>query len=250
MVEYSKQNKRAWEFSAYDFWCQQCTPQERAKADIQNPLGQLRRYANYFDKYDGVRIANICGSCGKKAIPLALLGADVTIFDISEDNKKYALEVAEIAKANIDFQVCDVLDIDMKIYANAFDVVFMEGGILHYFHDIDDFMSIMYSLLKKNGKMICSDFHPFTKIMDTLGLEQEPRGYFSTDIFEGEMAHARFYDDEIRKQIPLCSYRKYTISEIINSVIKTGFMLKQFDEHPAWNNPNMPGEFTLIATKE
>ncbi len=64
------------------------------------------------------------------------------------------------------------------------------------------------------------------------------------------MAHARFFDDEIRKQIPLCSSRKYTISEIINAVIKNGFVLKQFDEHPAWENTNVPGEFTLIAVKE
>ena len=204
----------------------------------------------YFDTYDGLKVANICGSCGKKAIPLALLNADVTVFDISEENKRYALEVAENANVKIDFQVCDVLEIDRNIYGNSFDVVFMEGGILHYFHDINEFMSIMHSLLKKNGKMICSDFHPFTKIIDTLGLGLKTMNYFSTDIFEGEMAHARFFDDEIRKQIPLCSYRKYTISEIINAVIKNEFILEQFDEHPSWENPSLPGEFTLIARKQ
>lgn len=250
MEESSRQNKRAWEFCAYDFWCGQCAPEERAKADLQNPLKQLKRYADYFDQFDGVKIANICGSCGKKAIPLALLGADVTIFDISEDNKRYALEVAEIAGATIDFQLCDILEIDRERYAEAFDVVFMEGGILHYFHDIDAFMEIMYALLRNGGKMICSDFHPFTKIVDTLGLEQKTLSYFSTEIFEGEMAHARFFDEETRKQIPLCSYRKYTVSEIINAVIKSGFVLKRFDEHPAWDRPDVPGEFTLVAIKE
>ncbi len=131
-----------------------------------------------------------------------------------------------------------------------FDVVFMEGGILHYFHDIDQFMSIMYSLLKSGGKMICSDFHPFNKISDLLNLEQQTMSYFSTDVFEGEMAHARFYDEAIRAQIPKCSYRKYTISEIINSVINNGFLFKRFDEHPAWTNEKLPGEFTIIATKQ
>lgn len=63
------------------------------------------------------------------------------------------------------------------------------------------------------------------------------------------MAHASFYEEEIRKQFPLCSYRKYTISEIINSVIKNGFTLTQFDETPSWNNPKVPGEFTLIGRK-
>lgn len=64
-----------------------------------------------------------------------------------------------------------------------------------------------------------------------LELEQPTMSYFSTDVFEGEMAHARFFCDEIRKQMPLCSYRKYTISEIINAVIFNGFILTRFDEH-------------------
>lgn len=250
MPEYSKQNKQAWEFNAYDFWYQNCTPQERAKADVQNPVAQLKKYADYFDTYKGIRVANICGSCGKKAVPLAILGADVTVFDISEENRRYAMEVAENANVKINYQVCDVLEIDMNNFGNYFDIVFMEGGILHYFHDINQFMNVMYSLLRDNGKMICSDFHPFTKIVDTLGLQQKTVSYFSTDIYEGEMAHARFFDEEIRKAMPLCSYRKYTISEIINAVIRNGFTLKQFDEHPSWENQNLPGEFTLIAVKE
>ncbi|MDD5900534.1 MAG: class I SAM-dependent methyltransferase [Lachnospiraceae bacterium] len=250
MRDYSKQNKKAWEYSAYEFWVEHSgTPEERAKQDMENPVGMLRRYANYFDTYENIKVANICGSCGKKAIPLALLGAEVTVFDISEDNKRYALEVAEAANVSINYEVGDVLEIDRTKYADYFDVVFMEGGILHYFHDIDEFMGMMYSLVKPGGKMICSDFHPFTKIADILHLENPTMSYFSTEIFEGEMAHARFYSDEIRKQMPKCSYRKYTISEIINSVINSGFTLKRFDEHPAWANEKVPGEFTVIARK-
>lgn len=250
MRDYSCQNKAAWEYSAYDFWIKENGSQnERAQKDKENPKGMLRKYVNYFDTYEGVKIANICGSCGKKAIPLALLGAEVTIFDISEDNKKYALEVAEAADVRISYEVCDVLEIDKEKYEGYFDVVFMEGGVLHYFHDIDEFMQIMYSLLKTNGKIICSDFHPFTKIIDTLNLEQNTMNYFSTEVFEGEMAHARFYDDEIRRQMPKCSYRKYTISEIINAIIRNGFVLEKFDEHPAWTNNNVPGEFTAVANK-
>lgn len=177
------------------------------------------------------------------------MGSEVTIFDISEDNKKYALEVADEANVDIDFIVGDVLEIDMNKYEEYFDVVFMEGGILHYFHDINKFMEIMHKLLKPNGKMICSDFHPFQKISDMLELEQLTMSYFSTDVFEGEMAHARFFPEEIRKQMPLCSYRKYTISEIINAVIENGFVLNRFDEHAAWTNENVPGEFTIIAKK-
>ncbi len=250
MRAYSIQNKRAWEYNAYEFWVKQAgAPSDRAEKDLENPLGMLKRYAGYFDTYSGVKIANICGSCGKKAVPLAILGAEVTVFDISQDNRKYALEVATAAKVRLNYEVCDILEIDLERYGNYFDVVFMEGGVLHYFHDIDEFMGIMRSLLKDGGKMICSDFHPFTKISDILKLEQPAMNYFSTEVFEGEMAHARFYDDDIRRQMPKCSYRKYTVSEIINSVISSGFTLRSFDEHPAWENEKLPGEFTIVADK-
>ena len=250
MIDYSAQNKKAWEYNAYEFWVRQDgAPYERAKKDIENPIGMLKQYADYFGTYTNIRVANICGSCGKKAIPLAILGAEVTIFDISEDNRKYALEVADAANVNINFEVCDVLEINMDKYTNYFDIVFMEGGVLHYFHDINEFMNIMYSLLKDGGKMICSDFHPLSKVFDLVGAKQPNLDYFSTDVFEGEMAHAPFFDEEIRKQMPKCSYRRYTVSEIINSVISCGFTLQKFDEHPSWTNSKMPGEFTILAGK-
>ena len=72
---------------------------------------------------------------------------------------------------------------------------------------------------------------------------------FSKEIFEGEMAHARFFEENVREQMPECSYRKYTISEIINSVINSGFTLSRFDEHPAWTNEKIPGELTITEMK-
>jgi 2-polyprenyl-3-methyl-5-hydroxy-6-metoxy-1,4-benzoquinol methylase len=250
MRDYSIQNKKAWEYSAHEFWLKyNGTPAELAEKAMANPLQMLKRFTTYFDTYEGTKIANICGSCGKKAIPLALLGAEVTIFDISEDNRRYALEEAAAAHVDINYVIGDVLDIDLKKYAGYFDIVFMEGGILHYFHDIEEFTSLMNMLLKPGGKIICNDFHPFTKIIDVLHLEQPTMTYFSTEIFEFEMAHARFYEEEIRTQMPKCLCRKYTISEIINAVIRCGFTLERFDEHPAWENPDVPGEFTIVAKK-
>ena len=250
MNDYTLQNKLAWEYDAYAFWVRQIgAPAEAAANILSNPARALRRYADCFDAVQGIRVANICGSCGKKAVPLAVLGASVSVFDISEDNRRYALELAQAAGVQLDYQVCDVLKINLERYGGCFDAVFMEGGVLHYFHDIGQFMAVMRGLLKPGGRMICSDFHPFTKIMDALDLQQPTMSYFSTDVFEGEMAHARFYPEEIRRQFPQCSYRKYTLSEIINAVIGAGFVLERFDEHPAWDRPDLPGEFTILARK-
>lgn len=251
MDSYTEQNKIAWEYDAYQFWVKHSgTPAERAKQALEDPKAMLRKYSKYLEDVNGLKIANICGSCGKKAIPLALLGASVTIFDLSRDNMRYALETAEAAGTNIKFIVGDVMEIDLSIYSQYFDRVFMEGGILHYFFDLDRFMSIMYGLLKDGGQMICSDFHPFNKVLDVLEVGNPIQSYFSTDIFDGEMAHAGFYDDKIRKDFPKCKIRRYTLSEIMNAVIDAGFIIRKFDEHPAWTDTNFPGEFTILAKKE
>lgn len=250
MNKYTEKNRTAWEFNAYDFWVSQAgTTDERAKKDLEDPRGMLKNYSRYFEDVRGMKIANICGSCGKKAIPLSILGAAVTIFDISEENRRYAWETAEAAGVPVDYVVGDVMDIDMSLYGGYFDVVFMEGGILHYFHDIDKFMGIMNKLLKSDGKMICSDFHPIRKCIDVLGFGSRETDYFNRDIIEGEMPHAKFYDEEIRKQFPKCYIRLYTLGEIINSVIGNGFTIKGFEEHPAWTNKKLPGEFTILADK-
>lgn len=250
MTDYIAQNKKAWEYNAYDFWCSHNgSPADMAETLKADPMKAIRRHAAYFDAFEGVRIANICCSCGKKAVPLALLGANVVVFDLSADNCRYATEVADAAGVQLDYQVGNVLEIDMTRYGGSFDVVFMEGGILSYFHDIGQFMGVMRRLLRPGGKLICSDFHPFNKINDALGLEQPTMSYFSTEVYESEMAHARFYEEDKRRRFPKCSHRRYTVSEIINAVLAAGFTLRRFDEHPAWFKPDLPGEFTLIALK-
>ncbi len=41
------------------------------------------------------------------------------------------------------------------------------------------------------------------------------------------MACAGLFDEETCKRIPNCSYRKYTVSGAINSMIGSGFILKK-----------------------
>lgn len=85
MMDYSSGNKRAWEYNAYEFWLkEEGPPSKKADKIRENPAAMLKKYSAYFDTYEGRKIANICGSCGKKAVPLAVLGAEVTVFDISQ----------------------------------------------------------------------------------------------------------------------------------------------------------------------
>lgn len=250
MNEQSIKNKKAWEYRAYEFWNKRDGAPLNKANKILNNLGEcLKKHKEYFNNIEDKKIANLCGSNGRKAVPLALLGAKVTVFDISEENKKYALELAHCANTSIDYIVEDVYDIDLNIYGNYFDILYLEGGILHYFNDIDRLMNLLYSLLKHKGRMILSDFHPLKKYFDNDGKINGEVNYFDKTLRKGDLAYKQFFSEEEQSAFPDVSIRLYTISEIINSIVKAGFTLKKFEEHPGWNNENIPWEFTILADK-
>lgn len=62
-----------------------------------------------------MKIANPCGSNGIMAVRLSLLGADVTVFDISEENRRYAIELAKEAGVEIQYILGDFLETDIDI---------------------------------------------------------------------------------------------------------------------------------------
>ncbi|RDI39122.1 class I SAM-dependent methyltransferase [Falsibacillus pallidus] len=248
MNEQSSTNKKAWEYRAYEFWEKRDgSPQEKAMEIIENPLASLKKHQQFFHMIDGMKIANICGSNGRKAVPLSLLGADVTVFDISEENKRYALELAQCANTNIEYVIGDIYDIDLDRYSHLFDILYLEGGVLHYFNDIERLMNILFSILKSGGRMILSDFHPLKRC---IGRDNTIiHGYFDEELHNGDVAYKSFFDAAEHDSFPEVSLRYYTLGEIINSVISAGLTLKQFEEHRVWNGENIPWEFTIIAVK-
>ena len=117
----TSQNKTAWEHRAYEARVNMYgTPQELAREIINNPKGKLRYHANYFNNIDGKNIASICGSDGRRAVAVALQKANATVFDISEPQKKYALELAEAAGVKIGYEVGDFCDTDIVKYGEQF----------------------------------------------------------------------------------------------------------------------------------
>lgn len=69
-------NKKAWKYITYEAWLERDgLPHEKAMKILENPAGFLKKHFEYFQNISGVNIANICGSNGRKAVPLALLGA-------------------------------------------------------------------------------------------------------------------------------------------------------------------------------
>ncbi|WP_141502913.1 hypothetical protein [Paenibacillus luteus] len=93
--ELANANKVAWETKAYQAWVQTYgTPDELASELKLKHKHHLRYWLKYIGNPTGKRVINLLGSHGRKAISLALLGADVTVVDISEENRLYAIQTA------------------------------------------------------------------------------------------------------------------------------------------------------------
>jgi hypothetical protein len=110
----ASQNKAAWEYHAYEWRIiHQGTAAGSRGKDNGKPEKSLRYHAGYFNNVNGKHVAGVCGSDGRRALALALLNAGATVFDISEPQKKYALELAKAAGVTIGYEIGDFCDTDV-----------------------------------------------------------------------------------------------------------------------------------------
>jgi SAM-dependent methyltransferase len=258
MKKQSEMNKEAWSYRAYEFWMKELgLPEDLARNMLKEPQKYLRRHLELLGDVKEKKIANLLGSCGKKAIPLAILGADVTIVDISSENKKYAMEVAKEAGVTLSYIVSDFLELDIIPFRTYFDIVYLEGGILHYFSDLNIFAGKIYEILKIGGRIVLNDFHPIRKILKKRDIfdKSEDRLELEGDYFEGELcigavAYKKFFSDDEGREFPDCLLRYWTMGEIITAFASVGFVIERLVEGPRFDEyKNIPGEFTLVACK-
>lgn len=258
MQKQSEANKAAWSYRAYEFWIDRCgLPSDKAKELKEDPKKPLRRHLEYIGDVKGKKVANLLGSNGRKAVPLALLGADMTVIDISEENKRYAMELAKEAGVDINFIVADLMELDTSDMNNCFDIVYMEEGILHYFTDLNALARKIYEMTQMGGKLVLIDFHPFKNILNIRdiyawdGRELKIEGnYFDKEMVHGDVAYKKYFDEKEQGDFPDCLLRFWTIGDIISAFASAGFVIEKLAELPRDSSfPNIPALFALIAHK-
>ncbi|CAI6086216.1 class I SAM-dependent methyltransferase [Cohnella sp. JJ-181] len=243
-------NKAAWETKAYQAWVRHYgTPNELARKLKIDPRQPLRYWLKYLGAPSGKRVLNLLGSHGKKAICLALMGAEVTVVDISEENRLYANEAAKSAGVHLNYICADALKIPDEEALGKFDVVLMEFGILHYFTDLRDVFALVNRRLEVNGRLMLTDFHPFARTwLKTTNLQYPSGIYFDDSIKEGDVAFAKLLPEEERAGLNKVLTKSWTVGEIISSVASEGLFLRTFEEIRNAQEP-LPEFYTLIADK-
>ena len=195
------------------------------------------------------------GSNGVKAVALAVLGADVTVIDISASSARFASEVALEAGVEINYVVSDVLSIaDEAPDLGEFDVALAELGIVHYFTELAPFMNVIVRLLKNGGTFVLRDFHPVsTKLLTYRGSTAKVRkykvdgDYFSEELEETPVSFAKHISGST--DLPHVLLRKWTIGEIVTAVASSGLCVTRLVEesNPTVFDAGIPKTFTLTA---
>ncbi|MGE7862580.1 class I SAM-dependent methyltransferase [Bacillus mobilis] len=257
----STRNEKCWNAAAYEAWTNRHgVPADYAKKLIADPMREVDHYLPYIQSPKGKRIINLLGSKGNKAVALALLGADVTVVDISASNAKYANELAEAAGVSIQYVVSDVLNVQLS---ESFDIVLLELGVLHYFLDLKPLFQKIATLLKGGGMLILRDYHPvYTKLLGVDHPSFRANGnYFDEELIEDDVAYSILLTEAQKESLPKTLIRRWTLGEIITTLAEEHFKIEKLVEehgpHQRWVFPStapeeieerVPGLYTLIAT--
>ncbi|AIQ12852.1 class I SAM-dependent methyltransferase [Paenibacillus durus] len=259
----SSVSEELWNEDTYSAWISRFgTPEEAAAKLRNNPAAKLQPLLAYFGEVGGKKIMNLMGSNGVKAVALGLLGAEVSVADFSEGNARYASELAEAAGVRVDYTVSDVLNLPEAVLRGAYDIVFAEQGIVHYFTDLKPFMDTAYSLLAPGGRFILRDFHPVsTKLISSKGSTAKIRkhkvtgDYFDTSLEEKRVSYAKYSPSggESRDVTGTVYWRKWTLGEIVTSAAESGLHIRKLVEEPNLSSDvfdkGIPKTFVLMAEK-
>ena len=234
-------NRAAWNARRYESWVTALGPPEaEARVLAADPAFKVRRLLPHMGDVAGKRVCNVQGSHGRVAVAFALLGADATVLDFAEENRRYGLELAAAAGVAIDYRLGDVMEAGALGLA-PFDWLAMELGILHYHQDLAAFFGVMADLLAPGGRMVLNEFHPvLMKIRRAAAAD-----YFNTEIVIGDVPNPTGSGESLGK----CALRLWTLGEIVTAAIEAGFVVEKLIELPDWDDPTQPGMFTLVAAK-
>ncbi|MCL2687198.1 MAG: class I SAM-dependent methyltransferase [Methanobrevibacter sp.] len=171
---------------------------------------------------------------GRELLSLMQLGAKEGVgFDISDIAIKEAEELKEISKLNVKFERCDILEIDNK-YNNYFDFIYISEGSLQWFPDLNDYFSVVERLLKKNGKLLIFEMHPFAYFFEN-GFDTEKQNfddmtpYFNKGPYNYE--DGLDYVGGVKYKSKECYWFMHKISDIITVLLKNNIKIGEFEEY-------------------
>lgn len=185
--------------------------------------------------FSGKAIAHIPCNNGRELLSLMRLGAKEGVgFDISDAAISEAEELAEIAKENARFVRTNALEID-ETYTNYFEFIYISHGSLQWFPNLDDYFRVIARLLKKDGRIMIFEIHPFKYFFEN-GFRFEKQNFDKlTSYFETDANHyseGLDYFGHVKYESKEGFWFMHKMSEIIAAILHNGIEIEEFEEYP------------------
>ncbi len=187
--------------------------------------------------FEGKTIAQLPCNNGRELLSLLKLGAKKAVgFDISDLAIDEAKELTEISGLNAEFIRTNILEISADFH-DQFDFIYISEGSLQWFPSLDDYFRVVSDLLKKDGRILIFEMHPFSYFFEqTYGLDREITlddfiSYFDKGPYSYDTGMD--YVGQTKYQAKTCCWFMHKFSDIFSAIMKNGIMITEFEEFNA-----------------
>jgi SAM-dependent methyltransferase len=170
------------------------------------PSTVWQNICRYFPDLHGVKVCVPSSGDNIAVFAFHLLGAAVTSCDISSEQIKNAKRIADAESWNIEFHVCDSMELS-GVRNDIYDLVYTSNGVHTWISDLEVMYGNFYRILKNTGKYIFFETHPFIRPFDD-----------STNTLL------------IKKRYDNTDGNDWRVQDFTNSLIACGFAIQQLNE--------------------
>jgi len=179
-------------------------------------------------------------------------GAIVTGVDLSEKSIKLAKKLSKETRIPATFICTDIFKLE-RVLNNKFDIIFMSYGVLLWLSNIDKWAKIVKHFLKKGGVFYIVEIHPFTNIL-SFDFKMQYKYFDKGPYLDDSEGTYTDWKAPIKGETYQWSY---TISDVINSLLKQGLKIEfvhefpytMYDQFPGFMEQNKKGKFVLKSKK-
>ncbi len=261
LPEITQQNRRAWNeiaqvrsrtFPPAEFFAEGgSTLDHRAVEAAQAAFGTL----------SGLRVIYLQSATGEDTLSWAVLGAQATGIDISDEQIALARAKAEKAKLPVRFIAADIYELPAALpedLQSGYDLVFTGGGAIVWLPDLQRWAAVVASLLKPGGRLLLIDEHPLANCLWVEQSELRITGnYFSRNQPEVGSGWTHFTGGEAAKETKF--EFNWPLGDIITALAQAGLIIERLEEFPGgapWRFRdkqaealNLPGDYLLLARR-
>lgn len=186
-------------------------------------LGKLE--INELGDIKGKSLLHLQCHLGLDTLSWQRLGAVCTGVDFCQSAITFAQKINEISGLSAKFICSDIYKIPTNI-KEKFDILFTSYGVLSWLDNLNAYASIIYNSLKEGGVYYLVEIHPFFSIFD---IEDQitKRPYISNQPIKS-VVKSYISTEKSNEKLQVCF--AYTLSDIINALLKAGLKITSFNE--------------------